>query len=210
MSSGPPASVIGSAHGSDAASEMQRQIAAAAAQQGVAQAKASAKTGIFEIKSYIQENPASVKVVCFLIGLLLMTLSILGIFNVIGAAVEPKHYLNNFYNVFFGVIICICDCKESWGKACFDIQEKLFRNAYLLATHKGRGMLYMYVGSTIIFVLPDRSEYPFWSLIYGLMGILLCILAYLMLLLAWWGELCGCRGRYASMDAGADAAGNRA
>merc|ERR1712194_291636 len=128
----------------------------------------------------------------------------LGVFNVVGAAVEPKHYLSNLYNVFFGLLICICDGKESWGKACFDIQEKLFRNAYILATQTGRAIFYIYVGSTITFVLPDWSEYPFWSLVYGLMGTLLCILAILMLLLAWCSDCCGCKGRYASMDASTD------
>lgn len=53
-------------------------------------------------QAYIVENPSSVKTLCFLIGLILMIFSILGVINPFGAFSRPGEYLANIYNVFFG------------------------------------------------------------------------------------------------------------
>merc|ERR1711976_626956 len=104
---------------------------------------------------------------CFLIGLILITFSIMGCFNLFGAAFEPREYLTNIYNVFFGMIICICDGKESWMQSCGDIQNKLFKHAFFLATQTGRAVFYFYIGSMTLLVLPEND---LWKVIYMLIG----------------------------------------
>eukprot|EP00440_Ansanella_granifera_P023026 gb/GFBE01025006.1/.p1 GENE.gb/GFBE01025006.1/~~gb/GFBE01025006.1/.p1 ORF type:complete len:199 (+),score=49.90 gb/GFBE01025006.1/:1-597(+) len=196
MSSGAGPQVIGQPQ-NDPAAELQRQMAMAAAQQGARAAGDKAKASFFEIKAYIQENPTSVKVVCFLLGLILIVFSILGCFNLFGAAFKPKEYLTNVYNVFFGIIICICDGKESWMQKCGDVQAKLFQNAYILATQTGRAIFYFYVGSMTLLVLPDSA---FWQIFYIAIGALLCLMALFMLVTAWCGRYLGCKERYGQME----------
>eukprot|EP00927_Polykrikos_kofoidii_P013347 TRINITY_DN15812_c0_g2_i1.p1 TRINITY_DN15812_c0_g2~~TRINITY_DN15812_c0_g2_i1.p1 ORF type:complete len:213 (+),score=47.26 TRINITY_DN15812_c0_g2_i1:218-856(+) len=192
----PPPQVVGSGGGSYE-DDLRAQMAAAAARQGATQASDSAKKSLSEIKAYIQENPTSVKVFCFLIGLTLIVFSILGCFNLFAAAFEPREYLGNLYNVFFGLIICICDGKESWMKTCGDVQGKLFRYAFFLATQTGRALFYLYVGSMTLLTLPDNVV---WSLIYVVIGGVLCILAFLMLVINWCGSYCGCERHYVDAE----------
>eukprot|EP00929_Paragymnodinium_shiwhaense_P074337 TRINITY_DN38030_c0_g2_i1.p1 TRINITY_DN38030_c0_g2~~TRINITY_DN38030_c0_g2_i1.p1 ORF type:complete len:210 (+),score=55.28 TRINITY_DN38030_c0_g2_i1:69-698(+) len=195
----PPPQVVGHGGGSsDPSVDLRNQMAAAAARQGANQAMDATKHGIFEVKAYIQENPTSVKVFCFMTGLILIVFSLLGCFNIFGGIVAPRQYLTNVYNVIFGLIICICDGKESWMKSCFDVQSKLFQYAFFLATQTGRALFYLYVGTMTLLVLPDSW---FWSLLYIIIGGVLCLLAILMLIIQWCGGLCGCSKRY-SQDVG--------
>lgn len=150
-----------------------------------------------ELKLYIQENPDSLKVMCFLVGLVLIVFSIFGVFNLFNAAFEPKEYLNNIYNVLFGLIICICEGKESWMQSCWDVQTKLFKYAYILAIPSGRSIFYFYVGSMTLLVLPDNF---FWKVIYIIIGGSLALLALIMLFIDWCGHRCGCTGRYNQME----------
>ena len=53
------------------------------------------------------------------------------------------------------VIICICDGKEDWMRACGDVQTKLFQRAFFLATPTGKAFFYFYVGSMTILMLPE-------------------------------------------------------
>jgi len=187
----PPPQVLGASNGQDKdpVAQMQKQVAANAVRQTANSAASSARSGIHEITAYIQENPASVKVACFLVGLVLILFSILGCLNLFGAAFKPKEYLTNVYNVFFGIIICICDGKESWMNSCWDVQNKLFQYAYVLASQTGRAIFYFYVGSMTLLVLPDNA---FWDVVYVCIGAALCLLALLMLILDWCGKFCGC------------------
>jgi hypothetical protein len=52
-------------------------------------------------EAYIQENPGSVKVMCFLVGLTLLVFSILGVINPFAVFGTPKEYLANVYNIIF-------------------------------------------------------------------------------------------------------------
>merc|ERR1719183_1359008 len=109
-------------------------MAQEAGKQAARNAAASAKAGAGAITAYIMENPASVQVMCFVMGMVLITFSILGCFMLFGAEWTPSQYITNLWNIPFGFIICICEGKKSWMQNCFDIQNKLFANCYLLAT----------------------------------------------------------------------------
>mmetsp|Transcript_25012 Transcript_25012/g.40189 ORF Transcript_25012/g.40189 Transcript_25012/m.40189 type:complete len:216 (+) Transcript_25012:97-744(+) len=195
MADNPPPQMVGSGHGTsdgkDPAAEMQRQMAAAAAKQAGRTAASQAKAGVGEITAYIMENPTSVKIMCFMMGIVLIIFSILGCFGLFGADdFEPKHYLAQVYNVFFGIIICICDGKESWMKdCCCDVQSKLFANAYILANQTGRAVFYLYVASMTLLLLPDNWTKVFYCAIGGILG----LLALWMLIVDWFGKYCGCK-----------------
>lgn len=182
---------------SDPAAELQRQMATAAAQQAAQQgaqvASQKAKHGFYEIKAYIQENPGSVKVMCFLVGLTLLVFSILGVINPFAVFGTPKEYLANVYNIIFSVIICICEGKEDWMRSCGDLQGKLFQRCFFLATQTGRALFYFYVGSMTILLLPSGF---IWTLIYIILGSCLCLLSLLMLFFAHCGR---CRSNYGQM-----------
>lgn len=199
--SNPSPQVVGSGSGSaparDPAAEMQREMAKTAAAAAGNQAKESASKGFFEVKAYIMENPSSIKVISFCTGLLLIVFSFLGVFNLFDAAFEPKEYLNNIYNIGFGLLILVMDGKESWMESCFDVQAKVFKHCYFLATHTGRALFYFYVGSMTLLVLPHGA---FWAFVYVLLGGLLCLLGIWMLFLQYCGECCGIGSRYASFD----------
>lgn len=55
----------------------------------------------FSCQAYIQENPGSVKVMCFIVGLVLLIFSILGVINPFAVFSTPKDYLANIYNIIF-------------------------------------------------------------------------------------------------------------
>ncbi|CAE7298069.1 unnamed protein product [Symbiodinium pilosum] len=177
-----------------AAADLQRQMAAAAAQQGARVAADRARSGFFEVQAYISENPTSLKVLCFCAGLALVGFSLLAIFNPFDFSIVPKDRLCNIYNVFFGLVICICDGKGSWLRACGDLQGNLFRKAYFLASQTGRSLFYVYVGSMTFLLLPGGIL----SFFNRVTGGALCVLALLMLALDWCGHLCG-RDRYNQM-----------
>lgn len=172
----------------DPAQEAQKQVAQAVVQQGARQAQDAARTGVSEMTAYVMENPTSLKIISFLIGLTLMVFSVLGVFNLFDAAFEPKEYLNNFYNIVFSVLICVINGKESWMESCFDIQNKVYRNCFLLATPVGRALFYFYAGSMTLLVLPHGA---FWVVVYVILGSLLCVIGLLMLFLQYFGHLCG-------------------
>eukprot|EP00439_Symbiodinium_sp_Y106_P067047 s4767_g11.t1 len=184
------------AHSAPAA-ELQRQMATAAAQQGARAAADRARTGFFEVQAYISENPTSLKILCFCSGLALIAFSLLGLFNPFDINIIPKDQLCNLYNVFFGVIICVCDGKESWLRACGDLQGTLFRKAYFLASQTGRSLFYLYVGTMTLLLLPGGILDFFNRII----GIALCVLAMLMLARDWCAPLC-CKDSYNQMGSG--------
>jgi hypothetical protein len=107
--------------------------------------------------------------------LVIITFSILGCFSLFGANFKPKEYLTNAYNIIFGIIICICDGKESWMQNLCDVQAKLFTVAYALATQTGRAIFYIYVGSMTMLLLPEDST--FWAVTYCVIGGVLVLLA---------------------------------
>lgn len=181
----------------NASTDLQRQVAVAAAQAGAKEAAGQAKVGLFELKAYIQENPTSIKVLCLLVGITLIVFSALGLFNVFDAAFEPGEYLSNLYNLFFGIIICICDSKASWMEKFGDIQNKLFKYCYFLGTMTGRAVFYFYVGSMTLMVLPDSW---FWKIVYIGIGGALAVLAVMMLVMDWCGDSCGCKKKYGQME----------
>mmetsp|Transcript_24176 Transcript_24176/g.69310 ORF Transcript_24176/g.69310 Transcript_24176/m.69310 type:complete len:218 (+) Transcript_24176:98-751(+) len=151
-----------------------------AAQQGAGQARA----GFIEVRTYVQETHRGVRVYCFLAALALLASSILGVFNIFNAMFKPFQYLWAFYNAVFAAVIIVIDGKPEWFTRCWDVQAKLYSSANFLATWSGRAMLYFYVGSINLFLLPDAF---FWKVMYICIGGVLCSIAGLMLM-----QRCGC------------------
>mmetsp|Transcript_51186 Transcript_51186/g.118979 ORF Transcript_51186/g.118979 Transcript_51186/m.118979 type:complete len:115 (-) Transcript_51186:75-419(-) len=104
------------------------------------------------------------------------------------AVFRPYQYLWAVYNTIFAIVIIIIDGKPEWYVQCGDIQAKLFSNAAFLASWSGRAMLYFYVGSINLAMLPLTL---FWKIVYLGMGAGLCSLSILLLL-----QRCGCCGRH--------------
>uniref|UniRef100_A0A7S2DQK2 Uncharacterized protein n=1 Tax=Alexandrium andersonii TaxID=327968 RepID=A0A7S2DQK2_9DINO len=152
-----------------------RNAAQNAAQQGATQAR----SGFNEVRLYVQETHCGIRAYCFCIALALLASSILGVFNIFAAAFKPFQYLWAVYNVIFAAVIIIIDGKPEWFTKCWDVQAKLFQRANFLATWTGRAILYFYVGSINLVLLPEAWG---WKLVYIVIGASLCSIACLMML----------------------------
>mmetsp|Transcript_5202 Transcript_5202/g.12399 ORF Transcript_5202/g.12399 Transcript_5202/m.12399 type:complete len:232 (-) Transcript_5202:143-838(-) len=152
-----------------------RGAAESAAQQGASRIQA----GFVEVRTYVQETHFSIRAYCFCAALALLVSSILGVCNVFSAVFQPYQYLWAIYNVIFAAIIIIIDGKPEWFARYGDPQAKIFMNASFLATWTGRAVLYFYVGSINIVLLPESF---FWKLMYICIGAVLCSIALLMML----------------------------
>jgi len=152
-----------------------RTAAQNAGQQGATQAKA----GFFEVRTYVQETNCGIRAYCFCIALVLFAASILGVFNVFNAAFNPYQYLWAVYNTLFAMVIIVMDGKPEWFTRCGNVQAKLYQYAAFLATWTGRALLYFYVGSVNLCMLPGALT---WKIVYIAIGAALCSIACLMLL----------------------------
>lgn len=150
---------------------------------------------------YVTHNPPSVKVCCFITGMALTGISIAAL-AMPGTSFTPIGYLVSLYHIFFGLVICICDGKESWFQYLCNIQERLFSYCSVLATQTGRALFYFYVGSTTLFLLPSGFLFP---VLYVIVGGSLTLLGLVMLCLDWCGETCCGPGQYRDMDRAAGA-----
>mmetsp|Transcript_64639 Transcript_64639/g.140762 ORF Transcript_64639/g.140762 Transcript_64639/m.140762 type:complete len:194 (-) Transcript_64639:100-681(-) len=140
--------------------------------------------GFVAVSTAVQHNPAIVKIVICLIGILITVGSILHIFGVVEQEEGNgyKEHLQNVYLALFGLVIAFCDMPSDFANAGCGLQTKLFHYCHLLATQTGRAFFYFYVGSIIIFMLPEST---FWKMIYFICGGTLCVLGLLVLLLRW-------------------------
>jgi len=165
----------------EAASQDATKSVANAASQGAQQGAAFGKAEFTEIRSYIHAmhpNHFSVKLLCFVIGLALLASSSLSLINIFGILFEPFHYLVSFYNLGFAVIILVLDGNPDSISRHLDLHAKLLSAAPCLASQTGRALLYFYVGSMNLVMLPDSF---LWKVVYLAIGGSLCLAAFLML-----------------------------
>lgn len=139
----------------------------------------AAQSGFLEVHTYIQESHCGVRLCCFCIALALLASSVLGILNVFNALFAPYNYLWAVYNTIFALIIIIIDGKPEWYARCGNIQARLFSNAAFLASWSGRALLYFYVGSINLVMLPNTL---LWKAVYLGIGGGLCAVGVLLLL----------------------------
>eukprot|EP00397_Hematodinium_sp_SG-2012_P033395 GEMP01035674.1.p1 GENE.GEMP01035674.1~~GEMP01035674.1.p1 ORF type:complete len:216 (+),score=41.01 GEMP01035674.1:90-737(+) len=135
-----------------------------AASAGFAYMSHSAKSGVVELKSYVVENPDSLKTFGFLLGLCLAVFSMLGIINILNL-VHPIEYIVCVFNLFFSGTIIIIEGRESWG--WLGLRAKLFDNFKILSTPFGRAFFAFYIGVMVFGILPQSA---FWSIIYIILG----------------------------------------
>mmetsp|Transcript_57486 Transcript_57486/g.136735 ORF Transcript_57486/g.136735 Transcript_57486/m.136735 type:complete len:245 (+) Transcript_57486:57-791(+) len=181
----------------DPVAEMQKQVAKETAKQSAKEAQKQAKAGFIEVKAFVMENPASIRVISFLVGLTLMVVSVLGC-TIAATTFGAREYLTNFYNVIFGIVICISEGRDSWT-CCCNLQERLFNQFFFLATVTGRATFYFFVGSMTLLVLPHLDEW-FWEVIYVVLGFALVLIALCQYFLYFFGAACGCSAHKDALD----------
>lgn len=150
-----------------------------AARNAASQGAQHAKAGFIEVRSYIRESHLSLQILCFCAALALLISSFLGVFNVFNALFDPFQYLHAFWNCVFAAIIIVMDGKSEWFGT---MQAKLFSSASFLASHGGRAVFYLYVGSTNLLVLPHEF---LWKVVYVCIGSMLCLISAIMLVSLW-------------------------
>jgi hypothetical protein len=144
-------------------------------------AGAAATTGksiMLDVNTYVVENPMSIQVISFILGVTLTTFSILGIFNFLSGT---EAFLMSIYNSFFGLVIVVADGPTScWDKLpCGNLQAALYKYFYVLANPFGRALFYWYVGSIVIFLGPEDGA---WYYIYICLGAALMAVGAVMII----------------------------
>merc|ERR1719359_50648 len=122
-------------------------------------------------------NAASIQLMSFFAGLGLTVFSVLGVINPINTF-NPEQYLQCVYNMFFGIAVVICDGPPKLWNRCCNAQDFLFKYFFFLANPTGRAIFYFYVGTNVIFVLPENN---LWRMIYFALGGTLMVIGLFML-----------------------------
>lgn len=165
-------------------------VAQDAARQNMAEQKGDSRGGFLasETSSTKRVN-CSIRLWCIATALALVVFSILGMVNVFNAAFHPFQYLMAVYNLFFALVIIVTEGEEAWFKRIGNLQGRLFAAAPCLSWRAGRSLLYFYVGSINLFLLPESW---IWKVIYICIGGCLCGAGLLMFV-----DRCmdNCRGR---------------
>eukprot|EP00429_Kryptoperidinium_foliaceum_P067385 CAMPEP_0176064076 /NCGR_PEP_ID=MMETSP0120_2-20121206/31958_1 /TAXON_ID=160619 /ORGANISM="Kryptoperidinium foliaceum, Strain CCMP 1326" /LENGTH=199 /DNA_ID=CAMNT_0017397649 /DNA_START=30 /DNA_END=629 /DNA_ORIENTATION=- len=161
-------------------------VASAAGRLAVDGAKATANAtsrSVVMLSTYVAQNPTSVKFICCLLGLALSVASVLSMFNLIGNEEAHEKWdrsrtMQSAYIFFFGMVIVFCELREEWANKGCELQVKLFRYFYFLATQPGRAVFYFYVGSVSLLMWPESD---LWKWIYLSLGGALCLLGAIMI-----------------------------
>jgi len=156
--------------------ELEKEAAKQAAKSALNTAGSAARLGAVELKTYVVENPASLKVICFITGLLLLAFSIIGLVNVTNL-VTPIDYIITIFNLIFSIIIVVIEGKSTWN--FFGLRDKIFYNLGLLTYPRGRSLFYFYVGVMVLGILPEEE---FWKVLYILMGSALALCGVLQII----------------------------
>eukprot|EP00397_Hematodinium_sp_SG-2012_P040952 GEMP01044993.1.p1 GENE.GEMP01044993.1~~GEMP01044993.1.p1 ORF type:complete len:228 (-),score=34.21 GEMP01044993.1:1094-1741(-) len=158
-----------------AQADAEKQVAHGIAERAMHGAGKTAKAGALELKIYVTENPASLKMICFVTALCLIVFSIIGIINITNVA-DPIDYIVTIFNVIFGFLIVVTEGKASWGFC--GVREKIFQNFGFLTYPAGRSGFYIYVGIMVLGILPSET---FWKVLYIIMGVTLAVCGILQL-----------------------------
>jgi hypothetical protein len=171
-----------------AQSDFEKRVAKEAAQQvgraAVDAGKSAGRTAFLDIKEYTQENPWTIQLMSFFAGMGLTVFSVLGVVNPIGVF-SPEQYLTCVYNAFFGLAIVVCDGPPKLWNRCCNAQDILFKWFLFLANPTGRAIFYFYVGTHVIFILPENN---LWKIIYFALGGTLVAVGIIMLLARYCGD----------------------
>ncbi len=94
--------------------------------------------------SYIQTNPATVKIMGGVGGLALTAISILSCFAIFNSFLAPLTYIQNIFFLIFGLIITwVSFFPES------NISQTIYNQANFLSTLAGRGIFFLYLGALL-------------------------------------------------------------
>eukprot|EP00927_Polykrikos_kofoidii_P028711 TRINITY_DN24993_c0_g1_i1.p1 TRINITY_DN24993_c0_g1~~TRINITY_DN24993_c0_g1_i1.p1 ORF type:complete len:228 (+),score=45.92 TRINITY_DN24993_c0_g1_i1:110-793(+) len=124
----------------------QQAVKNAAGQMALSAAE-NAKSMIFkgagEVSVYIEKNHYSVHVLSFCGGCILMLVSFLGILNIFASLTGLLTYILHFYQVIFGLTICIIDGPTEKMPAW--LQKNVPDYVPFLRTNLGRSFFYLFV-----------------------------------------------------------------
>lgn len=103
------------------------------------------KNGAGEIRIYIEKNHYSVVALSFVGGLALTGVSLLGCLNVFAPLVGPLTYALKFYQLCFGITICVIDGPTERVAMLTRWQESIASSVPFLHSHVGRSLFYFFV-----------------------------------------------------------------
>lgn len=131
----------------------------------------SLKAGAAFMKEAVVENPTMLKLPCMIVGMSLVVISGISLFNVFRAVTSPVMYLVTITQMFFGLAILIVETPASKGEF-YGLREKMFRNFGFLGSPIGRAILYVYISVFLFSVTYDET---FWCIVQYIMGAVLVL-----------------------------------
>lgn len=139
-------------HLADAAMHHGRETAAIAGQLGAQAAE--------EFRSYVQEGPAGISILCFLGGCATVVVGVFGLLNFGNAIQTPFNYVLNVYLTCFGLVAVLLEADAERlhtlrviGKLAPLVQRyqmEVFDRAKFLTQLRGRGFFYLFVGTLAV------------------------------------------------------------
>jgi len=102
-------------------------------------------------KRYVEETPATLKVMCFIGGIAVVVNGIFGVLDLFSVFDKPVYYVVNAYQVFFGIVTCVTELDEDWcgGNVhswLHQRQKWMHEWALGLTMLWGRGLFYVFQG----------------------------------------------------------------
>mmetsp|Transcript_36598 Transcript_36598/g.97596 ORF Transcript_36598/g.97596 Transcript_36598/m.97596 type:complete len:185 (-) Transcript_36598:271-825(-) len=145
-----------------------------AAASGASLGAKAAGRGFVHISVYVQTNPSCLCVFCFILGLLVSACAIITMVDTClsesySTGQAAHDFVQSIFMFFFGVIICVCDSKHEYVDRFFQVQTRLFTFMHFLASNAGRACFYFYVGTILIFRLPENSTLTACNITLGVL-----------------------------------------
>eukprot|EP00416_Gambierdiscus_australes_P039844 CAMPEP_0171101978 /NCGR_PEP_ID=MMETSP0766_2-20121228/56501_1 /TAXON_ID=439317 /ORGANISM="Gambierdiscus australes, Strain CAWD 149" /LENGTH=209 /DNA_ID=CAMNT_0011562147 /DNA_START=51 /DNA_END=680 /DNA_ORIENTATION=+ len=119
-------------------------VALGAVGSAVERATGLLKMGAGEISVYIEKNHYSIHVLSFCGGAALSVVSFLGLLNVFAPLFGPLNYVLKFYQLCFGLIICIIDGPSDRLPR---VQATIVQYLPVLHNNLGRALFYLFIAS---------------------------------------------------------------
>eukprot|EP00928_Gymnodinium_smaydae_P033523 TRINITY_DN23996_c0_g1_i1.p1 TRINITY_DN23996_c0_g1~~TRINITY_DN23996_c0_g1_i1.p1 ORF type:complete len:255 (+),score=49.37 TRINITY_DN23996_c0_g1_i1:77-766(+) len=125
-----------------AAQDMSQQMAGQLARSAAAQAAGLFRRGAGEIQVYVEKNHYSVHALSLCGGVFLCCVSLVGLLNIFAPLTGPLSYLLHFYQLCFGLLICVVDGPSDNVPRAKDF---VVQYAPQLHNNTGRALFYLFI-----------------------------------------------------------------
>lgn len=96
------------------------------------------------VSTYIQTNPASVRVLGGIGGVGLAVISVMSCFAIFNSFLSPLAYIQNVFFLLFGVVIAVVSILPNSA-----LSTRIYEQAGFMSTLQGRAVFFLYLGALL-------------------------------------------------------------